>query len=81
MMRCGLKVFLDTTTGGGDVLALIKATEENFPKASLDILREAINVTKATLQIPGISAEPVLFICSYKMYSIMFCRLGQSGLL
>ena len=56
MMRC-LKFFLDTTTGGGDVLALMKATEENFPEASLDILREARNVTNATLQIPGISAD------------------------
>ena len=51
MMRCGLKVFLDTTTGGGDVLALIKATKESFPEASLDILREARDVTNATLQI------------------------------
>ena len=70
MMRC-LKFFLDTTTGGGDVLALMKATEENFPEASLDILREARNVTNATLQIPGISAEPVLFLCTSIMYSLL----------
>ena len=80
MMRC-LKFFLDTTTGGGDVLALMKATEENFPEASLDILREARNVTNATLQIPGISAEPVLFLCTSMMYSLLIYRLGQSGLL
>ena len=70
MMR-SLKFFLDTTTGGGDVLALMKATEENFPEASLDILREARNVTNATLQIPGISAEPVLFLCTSIMYSLL----------
>ena len=82
MMRCGLNKGLsghNHCTGGRD--ALIKATEENFPEASLDILQEARNVTNATLQIPGISAEPVLFVCSYRIYIIMFCRLGQFGLL
>ena len=52
-MKC-LKFLFDTTHGGGDICALIEATEKNFPGANLDILRELINVKNATLLLPGI---------------------------
>ena len=52
-MKC-LKFLFDTTSGGGDVCALIKETVDNFPGANLDILRELIDVGSATLQLPGI---------------------------
>ena len=52
-MKC-LKFLFDTTSGGGDICALIKETVDNFPGANLDILRELIDVGSATLQLPGI---------------------------
>ena len=55
MMKC-VKFLLDTTTsGGGDVLALVKQTEENFPEANFDILRGLRAVAKTVLQLTGIS--------------------------
>ena len=53
MMKC-VKFLLDTTNGGGDVLALVKETEANFPEASFDVLRDLRSVAKAVLQLPGI---------------------------
>ena len=52
-MKC-LKFLFDTTSGGGDICALITETVDNFPGANLDILRELIDVGSATLQLPGI---------------------------
>ena len=53
-MKC-LKFLFDTTSGGGDICALIKETVDNFPGANLDILRDLIDVGSATLQLPGTS--------------------------
>ena len=53
MVRC-LKFLFDSTTGGGDIFALISETKKNFPEASFDVLHELINVGKETLQLPGI---------------------------
>ena len=52
-MKC-LKFLFDTTSGGGDICALIKETADNFPGANLNILRELIDVGSETLQISGI---------------------------
>ena len=52
-MKC-LKFLFDTTSGGGDICALIKETVDNFPGANLDILRELIDVGSETLQLSGI---------------------------
>ena len=51
-MRC-LKFLFDTTNGAGDICALIKQTEDNFPEANLEILRELISVGNASLQLSG----------------------------
>ena len=51
LLKC-LKFFLDTR-GGLDVCALIQETFDNFPGASLDILRELFDVGKEALQLPG----------------------------
>ena len=53
LVKC-LKFLFDTTSGAGDILSLIKETVEHFPGASLDILRELMDVGNATLQLPGI---------------------------
>ena len=55
MVKC-LKFLYDTTTGVGDIGALIMETEQSFPGASLDILRELISAGNETLQLPGIFA-------------------------
>jgi len=52
LVKC-LKFLFDTTSGAGDILSLIKETVEHFPGASLDILRELMDVGNATLQLPG----------------------------
>ena len=52
LLKC-LKFFLDTNRGA-DMCALIQETFDNFPGASLDILRELLDVGKEALQIPGI---------------------------
>ena len=52
LMKC-LKFLFDTTTGGGDICALVKETVDNFPGASLDILRDLVDVGNANLQLPG----------------------------
>ena len=55
IMKC-VKFLLETTTsGGGDVLALVKQTEENFPEANFDTLRGLRAVAKTVLQLTGIS--------------------------
>ena len=51
-VKC-LKFLFDTTSGGGDVCALIKETVDNFPGVNFDILPEVIDVGSATLQLPG----------------------------
>ena len=61
MMRCQ-KFLFDTTFGGGDMCALIKETEDNFPTANFDILRDIRTVTNEALQIPGTSADFVELI-------------------
>ena len=53
MMKC-VKFLLDTSNGGGDVLALVKETEDNFPEANFEILRDLRAVAKTGLQLPGI---------------------------
>ena len=53
MMKC-VKFLLDTSNGGGDVLALVKETEANFPEANFEILRDLRAVAKTVLQLPGI---------------------------
>ena len=53
LVRC-LKFLYDSTRGAGDIFALIRETEENFPEANLEILRELINVGSESLQLPGI---------------------------
>ena len=53
MMKC-VKFLLDTSNGGGDVLALVKETEDNFPEANFEILRDLRAVAKTVLQLPGI---------------------------
>ena len=58
MEHPSLKFLIDTTSGSGDVCALIKETAENFPAANLDILRELIDVGGAILQLPGILVNP-----------------------
>ena len=52
MVKC-LKFFYDTTSGAGDIGALVTETEKNFPGASLDIFRHLVNVGNATFQQPG----------------------------
>ena len=55
MMKC-VKFLLETTTSGGeDVLALVKETEENSPEANFDILRDLRAVAKTVFQLTGIS--------------------------
>merc|ERR1719447_1849214 len=51
MMKC-VKFLLDTSNGGGDVLALVKETEANFPEANFEILRDLRAVAKRVLQLP-----------------------------
>ena len=53
IMKC-VKFLLDTTSGGGDVLALVKETEENSLEANFDIFRGLRAVAKTVLQLPGI---------------------------
>ena len=53
MVKC-LKFLFDTTSGAGDICALIQETVDNFPGASFDILPELLDVGKASLQVPGI---------------------------
>ena len=53
MMKC-VKFLLDTSNGGGDVLALVKKTEANFPEASFDVLRDLRAVAETVLQLSGI---------------------------
>ena len=53
MMKC-VKFLLDTSNGGGDVLALVKETDDNFPEANFEILRDLRAVAKTVLQLPGI---------------------------
>ena len=53
MMKC-VKFLLDTASGGGDVLALVKETDDNFPEANFEILRDLRAVAKTVLQLPGI---------------------------
>ena len=53
MMKC-VRFPLNTRDGGGDVLALVKETEANFPEASFDVLRDLRSVAKTVLQLPGI---------------------------
>ena len=53
MMKC-VKFLLNTRDGGGDVLALVKETEDNFPEANFEILRDLRAVAKTVLQLPGI---------------------------
>ena len=52
-MKC-LKFLFDTTNGAGDICSLIEATEENFPGANLEILRDLIDVKNSTLGASGI---------------------------
>ena len=52
MMKC-IKFLLDTTIGGGDILALVKETKENFPEASFDILHDMRVVASTVLELPG----------------------------
>ena len=52
MMKC-VKFLLDTSNGGGDVLALVKETEDNFPEANFDVLRDLRAVSETVLQLPG----------------------------
>ena len=52
-VKC-LKFLFATTSGAGDILGLIQETVEHFPGASLDILRELMDVGNTTLQLPGI---------------------------
>ena len=50
LVRC-LKFLYDTTSGAGDIFALIKKTEDIFPDANLKILRELINIGSVSLQL------------------------------
>ena len=68
-MRC-MKFLFDTTNGAGDICALIKQTEDNFPEANLEILRELISVGNASLQLSG--KFPLLLV---------FFRFGEPGFL
>ena len=52
MMKC-IKFLLDTTIGGGDILALVKETKENFPEARFDILHDMRVVASTVLELPG----------------------------
>ena len=52
MVKC-LKFFYDSTSGAGDIGALVLETEKTFPGASLDIFRHLVNVGNATFQQPG----------------------------
>ena len=61
-MKC-LKFLIDTTSGSGDVCALIKETAENFPAADLNILRELIDVGGAVLQLSGMLEEK--YCCTF----------------
>ena len=51
-MKC-IKFLLDTTIGGGDILALVKETKENFPEARFDILHDMRVVASTVLELPG----------------------------
>ena len=43
----------DTTSGGGDIFALICETKKNYPDASFDVLHELVNVGSEILQVSG----------------------------
>ena len=64
MMKC-VKFLLNTRDGGGDVLALVKETEANFPEASFDVLRDLRSVAKTVLQLPGIIFCHVVILGSF----------------
>ena len=76
-----LKFLIDTTSGGGDVCALIKETAENFPAADLDILKELIDVGGAVLQLPGILLKLEKGNFSYTKEWTLCFRLGELDLL
>ena len=79
LMKC-LKFLLDATRGAGDIYALISETVDNIPGASLDILRELIEVGNATLQLEGI-CDKLWYFDLLQIHQILFCRVGQLGLL
>ena len=52
LMRC-LKFLFDTINGAGDICALIKGTNDNFPEANLEILHELVSIGSDSLHLPG----------------------------
>ena len=50
LLKC-LKFLYDTTSGGGDIFALICETKKNYPDASFDVLHELVNVGSEILPV------------------------------
>ena len=59
MMKC-VKFLLDSRDDGGDVLALVKETKDNFPEADFDILRDLEAKARTVLQLSGIDIYLIL---------------------
>ena len=55
LLKC-LK-FLNSSTNGRDIYALVAETKRNFPEASLDVLYELIDLGNGTYGQPGVELE------------------------
>ena len=76
MMKC-VKFLLDPKGAGGDILALVKDTKEQFPEANFEILNDLRVLATTELQLPG----TILIFSSFAGFTISFCRLGLPGFL
>lgn len=76
-MKC-LKFLLDNIHGGSGMFALINETKVNFPGANFDILQELRALGYETLQLQGTFCY-LQQLCDFEL--MMFCRLGEPGLL
>ena len=76
MMKC-VKFLLDPKGAGGDILALVKDTKEQFPEANFEILNDLRVLATTELQLPG----TISIFFSFAAFTISFCRLGLPGFL
>ena len=77
LVKC-LKFLFDTTNGAGDICALIQETVDNFPGASFDILRQLLDVGKASLQVPGIRDLVVILIFVTYSTEVVILQVGET---
>ena len=62
MMKC-VKFLLDPKGAGGDILALVKDTKEQFPEANFEILNDLRVLATTELQLPGTIL--IFSLCSF----------------